>query len=133
MEPILKFHFYLTLCLIIDKVNSQLVWTRYSGGTAIDESKGVACDSSGNIYVVGLTSGNFNGILNSGGNDAFIVKYSSSGDRLWTRLMGTAGNDEARGIAISASGFIYVTGHTTGNLNVTNLGFNNYFFLALAE
>lgn len=33
----------------------SLVWSTYLGGTGLDETRGVALDSEGNAYVVGLT------------------------------------------------------------------------------
>jgi len=38
-------------------------------------------DSSGNVYVLGGTSGGMDGNTNAGGYDLFIVKYDSNGNK----------------------------------------------------
>jgi hypothetical protein len=40
---------------------------------------GMAVDSGENAFITGFTSGNLDGVTNSGGNDGFIVKYDASG------------------------------------------------------
>lgn len=69
------------------------------------------------VFVVGYTSGNYDGINNAGLTDAYLTKYSSTGTKLWSRLIGTVSNDEAGGVTVSSDGLITVTGRTTGNLD----------------
>jgi len=104
-------------------------WVTNIGGSGIDYGYKLATDLFGNVYTVGTFSGSavvnsFTGIsssyiqvssfgiLNSIGEDqdAFIVKYNSSGNVLWaTNIGGTlnAGND----IALDTVGNIYITGY----------------------
>ena len=53
---------------------------------------------------------------NSGKQDIFLVKYNSSGAKLWTKQLGTPLYDSANGLAIDSSDNIYLTGYTQGNL-----------------
>ena len=69
------------------------------------------------IFVVGYTSGDYDGITNAGLTDAYLTKYSSTGTKLWSRLIGSTGNEEAGGVTVSSDGLITVTGRTTGNLD----------------
>lgn len=69
------------------------------------------------IFVVGYTSGDYDGITNAGLTDAYLTKYSSNGTKLWSRLIGSSGNEEAGGVTVSSDGLITVTGRTTGNLD----------------
>jgi len=93
-----------------------------------DEAIGVATDSSGNVYVVGGTKGNLNGISNSGRTDAFVIKFNSSGTKQWTKKLGTWQNDLANGVATDSSGNVYVTGDTYGGLDGnTNAGNSDLF------
>ena len=46
------------------------------------------------IYVTGIY-GNLNSQSNNGDKDAFLVKYNSTGQIQWTRLMENSGTDEA--------------------------------------
>jgi hypothetical protein len=77
---------------------------------------GVALGPSGNVFVVGYTSGTFPGETNAGGRDAFIAKYSSAGVLQWVTQFGTSESDYARDIAIDAAGNLYVVGDTGGPL-----------------
>jgi len=49
----------------------------------------LAMDSAGNIYMAGNTEGNLDGQINSGEQDAFLMKFDSYGNKLWTKLYGT--------------------------------------------
>ena len=46
------------------------------GGSGTDEALGVATDASGNICVIGATSGDLDGSGNAGGLDMFLVKLA---------------------------------------------------------
>jgi len=101
------------------KINSlgTRQWTTLLGTSSDDFAYSVATDDSGNIYVVGKTNGNLNGNVNAGGSDIFLVKYNSSGNQLWARFIGTAGNDSSSGIVIDKSQNIYISGYVTGGLS----------------
>jgi len=100
--------------LFVVKYNSSGTkqWTKQYGTGEYDEARGVATDSSGNVYVVGGTKGNLNGISNSGRTDAFVIKFNSSDTKQWTKKLGTWQNDLANGVATDSSGNFYVTGFT---------------------
>ena len=105
-------------------------WTEQLGTSASDDGRGVAVDSSNNIYVTGSTSGGLDGNNNSGGNDIFLVKYNSSGTKQWTEQLGTSSEDVALRVTIDSSDNIYVTGYTSGGLdNNTNSGDWDIFLL----
>jgi hypothetical protein len=91
--------------------------TKQLGSSGTDVGKGIATDSSGNIYVTGYTSGGLDGNTNSGSNDLFVVKYDSSGTKQWTQQLGTSYIDTATGITTDSSGNVYVTGYTDGGLD----------------
>jgi len=105
--------------IFLVKYNSAGIkqWTKLLG-TAVNESaKGIAIDSSNNVYIAGWTTGNLDGQINSGSSDAFIIKYDSTGNKLWTKLFGSASSDFCQGIAIDSSGYIYIAGDTGGDLD----------------
>ena len=99
-------------------------WTKQLGTDRYDEARGVATDSSGNVYVAGGTKGRLNGISNSGRTDAFVIKFNSSGTRQWTKPLGTWQTDLANGVATDSSGNVYVAGvtyrHLDGNTSAGN-------------
>ena len=103
-------------------------WTKQLGSSSRDSAYGVATDSSGNVYVTGMTNGGLDGCKNAGVEDLFVVKYNSSGTKQWTKQLGTSKHDRARGVATDSSGNVYVTGDTYGGLDGnTNAGYNDLF------
>ena len=54
---------------------------------------------------------------NLGGNEIFLMKYTSLGTLLWTIELGTASSDTANGAAVSMDGFVYLTGNTAASFN----------------
>jgi hypothetical protein len=98
-------------------------WTKQLGTSSWEDAKGVATDSSGNVYVTGLTEGGLDGNTNAGGDDIIVVKYNSSGTKQWTKQLGTSSWEDAKGVATDSSGNVYVTGLTEGGLDGnTNAG-----------
>jgi len=104
--------------LVIDPV---LVYSTYIGGSNDDFSNGVAVDSSGDAYVVGITD-SLDFPLVAGAYDPgkshvyrmFLSKFNSTGSALlFTDYFGgTSGADEAYGVALDSAGNAYVTGST---------------------
>lgn len=97
--------------------SGNLLWTRQFGTANDDVAYGVA-GHAGSVYVAGSVgfSGALPGQTSAGGTaDAFVRKYDASGNELWTRQFGTAGNDQAFGVAADATG-AYIAGMTDGAL-----------------
>jgi uncharacterized delta-60 repeat protein len=100
------------------------------GTSSNDYGRGVAVDSSDNIYVTGYTEGGLDNNTNSGNDDIFLVKYNSSGTKQWTKQLGTSSTDYGYGVTVDSSDNIYVTGHTEGDLdNNTNSGSSDLFLV----
>ncbi len=51
-----------------------------------------------------------------GGTDAFVRKYDSAGNVVWTYQFGTSGGDSVEAIAVDGQGNIFVGGSTNGTL-----------------
>jgi hypothetical protein len=77
-----------------------------------DAGQAIAVDKDGNIIVAGYTLGAFDGNLSTGDRDIIVAKYDMDWNKLWSRQFGTAGRDEAFGLAVDAEGSIYVAGAT---------------------
>jgi len=101
-------------------------WTKQLGTSSADYARGIATDSSGNVYVTGYTSGALDG-SNAGSSDLFVVKYDNAGAKQWTQQLGTSSYDVAYGIATDSSGNVYVTGYTRGALDGSNAGSSDLF------
>lgn len=100
--------------LVIDPV---LVYSTYLGGSSDDFSNGIAVDSSGDAYVVGLTDSPDFPLASIGSYNPtqfrmFLTKFDPTGSTLLFAdyFGGTSGADEAYGIALDSSGNAYVTG-----------------------
>jgi len=105
-------------------------WTRQLGTSSAEEGRGVARDSSNNIYVTGGTYGGLDSNTSSGGQDIFLVKYNSDAEKQWTQQLGSSSNDTGRGVAVDSSNNIYVTGVTAGSLDGnTHLGDQDIFLV----
>ena len=93
--------------------NGDTAWVRtYNGpGNHVDWAHAVAIDASYNVYVTGKC-------YESGANfDYATIKYTPEGDTAWLRRYNGPGSgmDEAYAIAVSDSGYIYVTGSSWGD------------------
>lgn len=88
------------------------VWTRQFGTDRSDGSQAVAATDAG-VYVGGATSGQFPGQSSAGGRDAFVRKYDTDGNEVWTCQFGTASGDTVVAVAGHATG-VYALGITYG-------------------
>ena len=89
------------------------LWGRQFGSNKIDATSSAALNGDNGIYIVGFTEGSLYE-QNQIGRDAFIAKYSASGNIVWTKQPRTDTSDEANGVAIDQQGNVIVVGYTTG-------------------
>ncbi|WP_241547878.1 SBBP repeat-containing protein [Leptospira stimsonii] len=101
-----------------DNVGNKL-WSRTLGVAASNTSvTGVVSDSTGNVYSTGKTNGNLDGQLLSGIQDLFLVKYDTSGNKQWTRLLGAPGTQtSSNAVALDSLGNVFVAGDVNNNLD----------------
>jgi uncharacterized delta-60 repeat protein len=87
-------------------------WTRLIGGVGEDYARSVATDAEGSVYVAGFSyGGSIDGQTSNGDVDGFVTKYTANGTKVWTRLVGGAGEDCGL-VATAADGSVYVGGST---------------------
>ena len=92
-------------------------WTKQMGTYTGDAGRGIAIDKNGNLYVTGITIGGLDGNTNAGSEDLFLIKYDSSGNKQWTKQLGTSSYDAARGIITDSNSNVYIAGSTKGGLD----------------
>ena len=97
--------------------NGNKLWSKLLGTSRYDGGYGIAVDLIGNCYIVGNTSGNLDGNINSGSQDIFVSKFDTNGNKLWTKQLGTIQIDGGVGIAVDIIGNCYITGGSSGNLD----------------
>ena len=113
----------------LNATGSELVYSTYLGGIELNNAGlGIAVDVMGNAYVTGwlecvgcssptfpVTPGAFQ-TTPSGGADAFVSKVNPTGSALvYSTYLGGSGGDIAQGIAVDASGNVYVDGYTSSS------------------
>ena len=126
----------------------SLAWAIQSGGDYVNS---VAVDASGAVYATGsfeaqgFTPGfGLPSVVSNGGADAYVTKYTSSGTLDWALTFGGTGNESCYGIAVDASGTIYLAGYySPGTTDFdpdpltshesTNTAFTDMFLLKLRQ
>lgn len=85
--------------------------------SGLDEARALAVDASGNVYVTGYSA------RSSSNYDYTTIKYNASGTQLWQQYYDAGASlfDDARDIAVDASGNVYVTGSATVSSTNTNI------------
>ncbi|MBX3432380.1 MAG: SBBP repeat-containing protein [Pirellulales bacterium] len=103
-----------------------LQWSRQVGTATDDRAFGVAADGLGNVYFAGWTFGALAGPL-VGVQNAFLFKYDSAGNQLWSRQLGVSPTIAGYAVASDTAGNAYLTGLTWGNLAAPPAGFGDVF------
>ena len=108
------------------------LWGTYCGGSDLDEVNDCATDSNGDVYIAGRTSstssiasGGHDNSYGGGSTDAFLVKYSAAGVRLWGTYYGGSLSDFAYGCATDASDNVYICGPTYSTSSIASGGHQN--------
>ena len=105
----------------LDSTGSALVYSTYIGGTATDEGHAIAVDGSG-VYVAGFAASTdfptTNGYQSTKGGfaDAFVLKLdptkTGSAGLVYSTFLGGNDDDYGLGLAVDATGSVYVAGYT---------------------
>lgn len=88
--------------------SGTIQWQRRFGGAQYEVVGACAIDSSNNVYLAGRTD-----TQTSGGWDALLVKYNSSGTLQFQRRLGGTGSEMWTDIGLDTSGNIYLVGFST--------------------
>lgn len=92
------------------------LWTQVFGGSQYEYPRGLASAADGSVYMCGFTnSPTFEGNPTNGA-DAFITKFAEDGTKLWSRVLGGSGSEEAWSLTIGLDGSIYVCGTSSSTL-----------------
>ena len=110
----------------ISKLNydgSDLFYSTYLGGSAIDRARSIAIDHKGNAYVTGITQSSdfpvtknaFQAEHGDGLRDVFVAKMNPDGSELmYSTFLGGEKDDRGNSIVIRDQ-YAYVTGETRSN------------------
>jgi hypothetical protein len=99
-------------------------WHTFYGSPAIDCASAIAVDSSNGIYISGWSTNSWTGPLgqaplhaHSGYKEIMVLKLSASGAYQWHTFYGSAGDDDANGVATHASDGVYLVGASNASWN----------------
>jgi hypothetical protein len=105
------------------------LWAVQVGTAAAEQATALGLGPSGDLFVVGSTGGALDG-TSAGDRDAFLLRVGPDGTRRWTRQLGTTRLDEARAVAVSAGGDVFLAGSTQGHFEGTSTAAVVDIFLA---
>lgn len=113
--------------LVIDPV---LEWGTYYGpDTSTSPLFSLACNAAADVFGCGstyagnliATTGSFQAVF-GGDQDAYLVKFDSSGNRIWATYYGNTGLDIGYTVALDNSGNIYIGGTTNSTTGIATPG-----------
>lgn len=114
----------------VAKINTvgSLVFSTYFGGEPYDNAIAIGVDSSGQVFIGGMTCGGLplkNPLYPSYGGgwyDGYVAKLNASGSALiYSTYLGGDADDRVIALAVDQSGLLYATGFTSsGNFPTKN-------------
>ena len=97
--------------------NGDKLWTKSLGGSEIDQGYGITKTEDGNYIVVGNTRSTDGDVSALTGNaDAWVVKFSPSGDIIWEKTYGGTAFDSAKSIIGLQNGNFAIVGNTRSSM-----------------
>jgi len=109
--------------------NGTLSWATYYGGDGLDQGLGICANASGDVFFTGSTASTNNissstsvyqSAYGGGPEDAFIVKFNSSGTRQWGTYYGSSGYEHGHGIGEDGDGNVSISGYTGSTTGIAS-------------
>jgi len=103
-----------------------LSYSTYLGGINDDAGLDVGIDSAGSVFVTGFAGPAFPTVnaaqptFGGGAYDAFVTKFGTAGQIIFSTYFGGPGTELTRGIAIDGGGSVYIGGSTFSTLPIVN-------------
>jgi hypothetical protein len=99
--------------------NGAHLWSQRLGGAGGDYPSALTVSDFGLVLIAGTFEATTNlgggDLVSVGSYDIFVASYdASTGGHNWSKRFGGTGGDEARGLAVDASGNVLVTGNFNG-------------------
>lgn len=125
-------------CVLIKYLaNGQKEWGTYLGGGQGDRCYAMTYHDPTAIYLAattfspGLATVGANQTQINGADDMLIARFDNTGNLLWATYHGGNDHDFPAALATSASGDLYVTGHTRSSNNIASAGAYDLTFTGL--
>ena len=106
----------------------ERAWGTYVGVEGDDIVVALAVDAEGMLYACGTTRstagistpGSFQATTPGDKKDAFLIKFTPDGARVWGTYLGGSSDDECHGVAVDGAGNVAVVGNTlSSNFDTT--------------
>ncbi len=123
--------------LKFDPSSNNFVYSKYFGGSSDDCERvgdfrecAIAVSKSGDAYITGMTySSDFPSLhaydTSTDGSDAYLARFSASGDLIFSTYVGGSSGDAGFGIVVNDFGVVYLTGSTaSSNFPTTTNGYD---------
>ncbi len=112
--------------------NLDLEWTGILGAANANSfGMGAVVFPDGFVYAAGHATGPFDGQSNPGSQNVCVVKWNATGNKIWSKVIGSGGNEYVEGVARDDRN-IYIAGYSDGNLGGnTNAGLDDAFLVKL--
>ena len=118
--------------------NGDIIWAKSFGSEGNDNGYDLSLDNDGNLVIVGsftdeIDFGNEQKLISNGDLDAFVVKFDSDGDAIWSINAGGSAKDEATAVTIDTDGNMYIGGSVSsidgfiGANSIISLGGSDMF------
>lgn len=119
-------------------VTGNKEWDKLLGGSASDFATSVQQTLDGGYVVAGYTTSSANGDvsgINHGSFDYWIIKMDASGNKIWDKLLGGTGSDQATSVKQTSDGGYIIAGYSqssaSGDVTGTNHNGWDYWIVKL--
>lgn len=106
--------------LVKISINGAILWDKSFGGTSSEVGNSIYVNNNGEIYLGGSSGSNIFGDKSEnsrGGNDYWILKLDSLGNKIWDKTIGGALNENFRDFIILPNGEIVIYGTSPSNIS----------------
>lgn len=113
-------------------LDGTIVWGTYVGGPLTEHGNACDVDASNNIYITGFTNsisgtgigtpGTHSSTYIGGAWDAFLIKFSPTGTRLWGTFFGGNDDDRANDCTVDKNGGVIIMGNTLSTTGIATPG-----------
>ncbi len=104
----------------VDAVSGDVIWSKNFNYSSRDIAYATTTDRQNNIYISGMTLGDFGDTTASCGNDgqydSFVAKIDKDGDMIWGKMICSTGTSRALDVKVDKRGNVYATGYVNGDL-----------------
>lgn len=110
--------------MVVAKINSEgnVLWAKNYGGTGHDGGNEITIGIDNKILVGAQSNGTFEGIANTGSQDAYLLSLDENGNIEWIQAIKGGGIARAKAIEVDNLGNVYIGGDFLNNTYIENNG-----------